>query len=430
MVYDPSVGVFFQRDPAGYVDGMSVYQYERGNPIKSADSNGLSTWGGLDGSSLLPVNSSLPADSFTQVYSGFGSQLPSVNGSAITYGLLSTAPLLFGVQPGNVTIGNDLGNNQNQCKLICSSVPIFLHGSPTENCGRLQIILSNYDLNTSDSGSDNSIGTRIGGVLQVIWGFSEMVAGGGAFVAGVLGEGPSFGASSLLVAGGFAGFGHGVDDTFTGVDVAINGVPKHTNTYRTAERFIGPYGATAVDMALSMVGPVVLSGTTRIFSAGIAGETAAAVGESMAPVRGSSELEALYLQRASSPVFQAKLEVSNQAAGLVGGRVVSASEITEALANTEFRQAGLLSSSVNQSGSGFIINGSARGGYFAGEVADHELLHIGQFIRNPSISQGFPVGLVHEVVPSFVGSPVIYVGGTTVIVGGAYGVYRLTGDSK
>ena len=50
MVYDPSIGVFFQRDPVGYVDGMSVYQYVRGNPVCYKDSGGMSTF--LDFSGL------------------------------------------------------------------------------------------------------------------------------------------------------------------------------------------------------------------------------------------------------------------------------------------------------------------------------------------------------------------------------------------
>jgi RHS repeat-associated protein len=144
----------------------------------------------------------------------------------------------------------------------------------------------------------------------------------------------------------------------------------------------------------------------------------------------SSELSSLYLQRASSQVFQSKLLVHNKLAGFVGGRPVTADEIMAALANTEFREAGLLSSSVRQSGNGFLIGGSTRGGYFASEVADHELLHIGQFLRTPEISSAFPGGLVHEVIPSFVGSPGIYFGGTTLIVGGTYGAYLTTGGGK
>jgi hypothetical protein len=144
----------------------------------------------------------------------------------------------------------------------------------------------------------------------------------------------------------------------------------------------------------------------------------------------SAELEALYLQRASSSVFQAKLWTSNQLAGIAGWPSVSAAEITEALASTEFREASLLTSSVRQTQGGFLVGGSTNGGYFATEVADHELLHIGQYLRNPGINTGFPTGLAHEIVPAFVGSPGIYIGGTTLIGGGFYGVYKLTGGNR
>jgi len=69
----------------------------------------------------------------------------------------------------------------------------------------------------------------------------------------------------------------------------------------------------------------------------------------------SNELKALYLQRASSPLFRAKLWAHNQLARVTGGRVVSPGEITEALVKTEFRQAGLLGSSARQAGGGISL---------------------------------------------------------------------------
>jgi len=36
-IYGPAVGRFFQRDPAGYVDGMNLYEYVRGNPVAFLD---------------------------------------------------------------------------------------------------------------------------------------------------------------------------------------------------------------------------------------------------------------------------------------------------------------------------------------------------------------------------------------------------------
>ena len=191
-----------------------------------------------------------------------------------------------------------------------------------------------------------------------------------------------------------------------------------------------PAAMTTSTASSSLSTPTALESTTSIIGgeapsvggAGILGLDTVPTG----PI--SSGLESLYLQRASSSVFQAKLWASNQLARVVGGETISATEITEALANTEFREAGLLSSSVRQSGSGFLVGGSTNGGYFASEVADHELLHIAQYLRNPGISTGFPMGIVHEVVPAFVGSPGIYIGGTTVVGAGAYGVG--TGVSK
>lgn len=40
-VYDPELGRWYQRDPAGYVDGMSLYQYVRSGPKNSMDPFGL-----------------------------------------------------------------------------------------------------------------------------------------------------------------------------------------------------------------------------------------------------------------------------------------------------------------------------------------------------------------------------------------------------
>jgi len=40
-MYHPTLGRFAQRDPKGYVDGMSLYQYVRGAPTNSCDPTGL-----------------------------------------------------------------------------------------------------------------------------------------------------------------------------------------------------------------------------------------------------------------------------------------------------------------------------------------------------------------------------------------------------
>ena len=41
--YSPTLGRWLERDPAGYVDGMGLYEYVRGGPITAVDPMGLST---------------------------------------------------------------------------------------------------------------------------------------------------------------------------------------------------------------------------------------------------------------------------------------------------------------------------------------------------------------------------------------------------
>ena len=53
-----------------------------------------------------------------------------------------------------------------------------------------------------------------------------------------------------------------------------------------------------------------------------------------------------------------------------------------------------------------------------------EMLHVGQFLRTPNISTSFPAGLVHEIAPSFIGTPVIYGSATTVLGGTLYNASR------
>ena len=40
-MYHPTLGRWMQRDPAGYVDGMSLYEYVAGDPIGGIDPWGL-----------------------------------------------------------------------------------------------------------------------------------------------------------------------------------------------------------------------------------------------------------------------------------------------------------------------------------------------------------------------------------------------------
>jgi RHS repeat-associated protein len=41
--YDPALGTWAQRDPAGYIDGMSLYPYVQSNPTTYTDPTGLCT---------------------------------------------------------------------------------------------------------------------------------------------------------------------------------------------------------------------------------------------------------------------------------------------------------------------------------------------------------------------------------------------------
>jgi hypothetical protein len=45
-VYHPTAARFLQRDPVGYVDGMSLYEYVRSSPVGWRDAMGLEeiTW--------------------------------------------------------------------------------------------------------------------------------------------------------------------------------------------------------------------------------------------------------------------------------------------------------------------------------------------------------------------------------------------------
>ena len=42
--YAPTLGRWLERDPAGYVDGMGLYEYVRGGPIAAVDPWGLDSW--------------------------------------------------------------------------------------------------------------------------------------------------------------------------------------------------------------------------------------------------------------------------------------------------------------------------------------------------------------------------------------------------
>lgn len=42
MAYSPTLGRWMQQDPAGYVDGLDLYEEEGGNPTAGLDPSGLS----------------------------------------------------------------------------------------------------------------------------------------------------------------------------------------------------------------------------------------------------------------------------------------------------------------------------------------------------------------------------------------------------
>lgn len=41
MSYSPTLGRWLERDPIGYIDGLNLYQYVRGNPTGYVDPSGL-----------------------------------------------------------------------------------------------------------------------------------------------------------------------------------------------------------------------------------------------------------------------------------------------------------------------------------------------------------------------------------------------------
>lgn len=61
--YDPAAGRWVTRDPAGYVDGMSLYLYVKGNPLSLVDPMGLIA-GGAECSGVPHWNHTLPKQVF------------------------------------------------------------------------------------------------------------------------------------------------------------------------------------------------------------------------------------------------------------------------------------------------------------------------------------------------------------------------------
>jgi hypothetical protein len=142
----------------------------------------------------------------------------------------------------------------------------------------------------------------------------------------------------------------------------------------------------------------------------------------------STQLQDLYVTESASSMFRTKLAISNRLASLGGYAPVSAEEITaQLLNNSEFRLAGnILQSNVNLVDGQYIIGGVESADYLNRTVMQHEMLHIAQYLRNPGITTTGIIGGFHEIVPSFVGTPEIYGGGTAIVIGGVGTVYYFT----
>jgi len=138
------------------------------------------------------------------------------------------------------------------------------------------------------------------------------------------------------------------------------------------------------------------------------------------PARTAQVMRFVYLARVKSPVFQVKLWIHNKLARIAGYREVTADELLFQLENNAtFLQGG--AGNVNNlylrygdageeiarryfGGKQFVFGGVDTNTYLARITADHELLHLGQWMRNAGARS-----FAHEVIPAFVGSPSIFV---------------------
>jgi len=144
-------------------------------------------------------------------------------------------------------------------------------------------------------------------------------------------------------------------------------------------------------------------------------------------------IQEFYEAAASSPLFKKKLSLANV---LSGGRKISVDDILLTLQrNAKFRRIDRLRNArvdVFEDGT-FVFRHSADTGVFSRATAHHELLHVAQFLRDPSLAQrarGLSrIGrLPYEPVPAFIGSPEIY-GPPTLVVsaGGIYFIWETIG---
>lgn len=144
-------------------------------------------------------------------------------------------------------------------------------------------------------------------------------------------------------------------------------------------------------------------------------------------------IQEFYQAAASSSLFRKKLGLANL---LSGGKKVSVDDILLQLQkNSKFRRIDNLGNAridVTRNGT-FVFRHSADTGLFSRATAHHELLHLAQFIRNPSLKTSarnlsFLQRQLYEPIPAIIGSPEIFGVPTLIVTGtGAYVVYESSG---
>jgi hypothetical protein len=135
----------------------------------------------------------------------------------------------------------------------------------------------------------------------------------------------------------------------------------------------------------------------------------------------SNTLRQLYLQEVSFSPFKWKLRLHNilVKAGTLGrSKWVSVEDIRLAITKSaEFR---LDKSTVHLRGRRYIFGGRESSRYLNRTVTHHELLYVGQYLRNPGIRDGGIIGIAHEVAPAFIGTPEYLFGAIGALSGGVY----------
>ena len=110
----------------------------------------------------------------------------------------------------------------------------------------------------------------------------------------------------------------------------------------------------------------------------------------------SAVLRELYLDQVNSTTFGVKLGVHNtikKVSTFGRSKWVTRSDVESVLMNnTQFRVG---ASTVNKVDNGFVVGGRESLGYFNRATSHHEMMHIGQYIRNPNIIDTRPFGYIH-----------------------------------